>query len=144
MSRAKAIGTRAESAVVTHLRAAGVDAHRTPPSGAHDVGDIHIQGGRVVLEVKSRQSAPSPEQVERWMGELERECMRVPACDIGVLVVKRPGYGAARAGDWWCVMRLDEFHHLLCIYSGPTPVVDAHRLVTVNLATLTALLVGEA
>jgi hypothetical protein len=98
----KARGTRAETAVVKVFTAAGIPAERTPLKGAGDVGDIWVAGGRMVVEVKSRRTLPSHAEIRRFYQEMTREASRVPQCDIGVLVVKRPGSG--KAGNWWAFM----------------------------------------
>ena len=139
MNKPKATGTLAETAVVKVLRAAGLDAHRPALAGRADVGDVWIDNGRIVIEVKSRKVHASPRQVEAWMAELERECMNVPVCDVGVLVVKRPGSGPANAGDWDAYLRLDEFTPLVGAHS-PSSIADAHRVVRVTLADLVAVL----
>ena len=95
----KARGTRAETAVVRYLTGQGIPAHRVALAGAADHGDIWVAGGRMVIEVKSRQSLPSHTQVRDWRWEASEEASRVPACDISVLIVKRPG--SAEVGQWW-------------------------------------------
>ena len=98
----KARGTRAESAVVKHFLAARIPAHRTALSGANDVGDVWVCGGRMVIEVKSRASMPSHAEIRNWYNEAQSEAGRVAQCDIGVLIVKRPGSG--KVGNWWAYM----------------------------------------
>lgn len=133
-------GTLAETTVERTVNATLPGAaQRVALKGSHDQGDVHIWGGRIVVEVKSRRQWASPAQIEAWMGELERECMNVPACSVGVLVVKRPGSGPANAGDWLCYLRADEF--ALVAYSEPVVNVEtAHAWVCVSLATLILML----
>ena len=107
-------GTLAESTVERLINALLPGAaRRVALKGNHDAGDVHVWGGKVVLEVKSRRQWASPKQIEAWLGELERECMNVPQCSLGALVVKRPGSGPASAGDWLVYLRADEFGLLL-------------------------------
>ncbi len=107
MNRPKAKGTRAESAVAKHFRAAGIPADRTALAGNQDRGDLWVCGGRMVVEVKSRAGLPSHAEIHRWYGEMTAEAERVPQCDIGVLIVKRPG--SARVGQWWAWFDHDEW-----------------------------------
>lgn len=106
MNRPKAIGTRAESAVVHHLRSIGLAAERTAPHGAQDVGDIWVEGGKIVIEVKARNRQPSARDIDGWLDELAAEAGRVPQCEAALLIVKPPNLGAARVGRWpvwtWC------------------------------------------
>lgn len=105
MSRAKDIGTRAETAVVRYARANGfAGAERRALHGAHDVGDVALCPG-AILEVKSRKSAPTDAQVARWLRETLVEACNADA-EAQALVVKRPGFGPDRAGDWWAWARL--------------------------------------
>jgi hypothetical protein len=99
-------GTAAETAVVRAATAHGIPARRVALAGNKDQGDVHLWDGRVVIEVKSRRGHPSWTEIDGWWHETEAECGRVTNCDIGVLVVKRPGTGVARAGDWfaWILM----------------------------------------
>lgn len=104
MSRPKDVGTKAETAVVRLLRAAGLAAERRALAGSADQGDIWVNGGRAVLEVKSRNRPVTLAEVESWLVETERECIHAMAAgapaDFCALVVKRPGSGPANAADW--------------------------------------------
>ena len=135
----KARGTAAETAVVRYLAARGLPAARVTLHGKHDRGDVHVFGGKVAIECKSRRTWHSPADIEKWLAELERECMNVPQCSVGVLVVKRPGSGPANAGDWLCFLRADEWALLShCGWAG-TP-DQAAEWVCVNLAHLASVL----
>lgn len=142
----KSKGTAAETAVVRYLTARGVPAQRVTLSGRFDRGDVHIFGGKLVAEIKSRRAWHSPADIEKWLGELERECMNVPQCSVGVLVVKRPGSGPANAGDWLAYLRADEWLTLsagitISLYADGLPVPDlAAEWVCVNLAHLASVL----
>lgn len=134
----KARGTAAESAATRYLVAHGVPTVRVALHGQRDRGDLHCFGGKVVCEVKSRRTWPSPGDIERWMGELERECANVHAFAVGALIVKRPGSGPANAGDWLCYVTHEDWATLTC---APIPRVDlAREWVCVNLGHLAAVL----
>ncbi|MFI6793631.1 hypothetical protein ACIBG4_40505 [Nonomuraea sp. NPDC050383] len=102
MSRSKAIGTSAETAVVRALRTHGYPhAERRALAGVHDLGDITGTPG-VCWEVKGGDAArtASDNQIADWMAETEKERANASA-DIGVLVIQRKGVGAANAHRWW-------------------------------------------
>lgn len=137
----KARGTLAETAVERYINArvgAGA-AQRVALKGNSDQGDIHIRGGAIVLEVKSRRKWASPAQIEAWLAETEREATRVPQCSIGALVVKRPGSGVANAGDWLVYLRLDELA-LLAWGADRIHTDIAHEWACINLAAFASLL----
>jgi hypothetical protein len=109
MSRSKEIGTWTETAVVKVLKRSGFpDAERKVLHGAQDEGDI-TGIGQVCFEVKGGKAAESASdgQVLAWMAELDTECVHKGA-DVGVLVMKRKGVGAANADRWWAVMWLHD------------------------------------
>ena len=101
----KAKGTAAETAVVKLAAAMGIPAKRVALAGAADQGDVWLwpegDGARVVVEVKSRSKAWTWTEVQKWWAEAEAEALRVPNCDVALLVVKRPGSGAPSAADWF-------------------------------------------
>lgn len=103
-SRAK--GTAAESAIVTYLRARGIDAHRHPPHGTKDVGDILIPGSGVVIEVKNCKSM----DLAGWVDETATETANAGA-DLGVVWHKRRG--KSDPADWYVTMTGAEFLYLL-------------------------------
>ena len=104
-------GTAAETAVVRLATAMGIPAKRVALAGAADQGDVWLwpegDGARVVVEVKSRTKAWTWTEVQKWWAEAEAESLRVPNCDVALLVVKRPGSGAPSAADWfaWALTR---------------------------------------
>jgi hypothetical protein len=140
MSKSKDIGTAAETAVVRYLIEHGVIADRAALAGANDRGDIHALRGAVVIEVKSRKTAPSAGQIAAWMGELDRAAQRVTSCDVAALVVKRPGAGPANAGQWWVHMRAFDFLTLLRADGVPCEGEQQMAVLTMSLADYTALL----
>jgi hypothetical protein len=118
MSKAKSIGTRAETAVRNYLLSVGydpLDAHRNVLKGQHDEGDVWLREsyGLVVFEVKGGKMAKeaSYEQCKKWLEEAEFEKENAKA-KFGFLVTQRPGVGYPRAGDWWAYARLGDIFYL--------------------------------
>jgi hypothetical protein len=118
MSKAKSIGTRAETAVRNYLLSVGYDplnAHRNVLKGQHDEGDVWLREsyGLVVFEVKGGKMAKeaSYEQCKKWLEEAELERENAKA-KFGFLVTQRPGVGYPRAGDWWAYARLGDIFYL--------------------------------
>jgi hypothetical protein len=118
VSRSKDIGTAAETAVVRFLRANGFPAaERRALKGTLDEGDITGTPG-ICWEVKARSRPVSDTQVGEWLDEVADERINANA-DIGVVVIRRPGFGPIRAGSWWAIMPafivvalgMDEFSH---------------------------------
>jgi hypothetical protein len=108
MNKPRAIGTWTETAVTRVLLRNGFPrAERSALHGAKDQGDI--TGTPVCWEVKGGKAAEqaSDGQVLAWMAELDDECVNKGA-DVGVLVLKRKGVGAANADRWWAVMWLHD------------------------------------
>jgi hypothetical protein len=107
--RPKDRGTDAERAVARWLAVNGwPHAERRASNGSTDRGDITGTPG-ICWEVKSRKEPPGDKQITDWLEEVERERVNAGA-DIGVLVVRRTGYGEARVASWWAIVRLE---HLL-------------------------------
>jgi len=105
----KAIGTQAETLVTRFLQENGFGtAERRALHGTYDLGDITGTPG-ICWEVKSGHAAETASDglINAWLAETETERKNAKA-DIGVLVVKRKGKGAA--GDWWAIDR--------CRYGG--------------------------
>jgi hypothetical protein len=105
--RPRDIGTEAETAVVRYLRDNGFPhAERRALYGALDQGDITGTPG-VAWEIKGGKAAksPGPALVDSWLAQTEAERCNARA-SVGVLVMARAGYGAARCGMWWAVLPL--------------------------------------
>ncbi|MFI5664623.1 hypothetical protein [Streptomyces sp. NPDC051684] len=123
MSRSKAKGTAAETAVVRFLREAGfTQAERRTLNGVQDRGDIAGIPG-VVIEVKNcaRQELPA------WIGEAERERDNDRA-GLGVVWHKRRG--KADPGAWFVSMSGGQFAALLREHQGlpaSADLTDAER-----------------
>lgn len=119
MSKAKAIGTRAETALRNYLLSAGyseLEAHRNVLAGKDDEGDVWLRDknrGLVVFEVKGGKTAKeaSHEQMKKWYEEAERERDNAGAA-FGFLVTQRAGVGYPRAGEWWAYGTLGDVSYL--------------------------------
>lgn len=112
MSKAKAIGTAAETAVVKYLRDVhGLDdVTRVVLHGKDDEGDIHVgpvDNPDMIIEVKSRKNECTYKEVEGFIEELEVEAIHTwgeywrteSQVRKAFLVIKRPGKG--KPEDWW-------------------------------------------
>jgi len=108
MSKQRAKGTVAETAVVNYLKANGFpDADRAPLRGVLDKGDV--TGVRnVVIEIKNQKTYSIP----AWLRELETEITNA-SVEHGFLVVKPNGIGVSRVGDWWAILPLHRIVALL-------------------------------
>jgi hypothetical protein len=119
MSKAKAIGTRAETAVRNYLLSAGyteLEAHRNVLTGSEDQGDVWLREpkrGLIVFELKGGNMAKnaSYEQCLKWYKEAEREKTNAGA-SFGFLVTQRAGVGYPRAGEWWAYANLGDLSAL--------------------------------
>lgn len=103
MNPSKNKGTAFETAVVNFLRANGFPkATRQPLKGSLDEGDIIVAEGMVV-ECKAGAAAEnaSDNQLRAWCAETVKEAKHADA--VGFLVVKRKGFGIAKADGWWVV-----------------------------------------
>ena len=108
MSKQRAKGTAAETAVVNYLKANGFpDADRSPLRGVLDKGDV--TGIRnVVIEIKNHKVYAIP----AWLRELEIEATNAKA-DKAFLVVKPNGVGITQVGNWWAILPLWRMAELL-------------------------------
>ena len=108
MSKQRAKGTAAETAVVKFLHAMGfTKADRSPLRGTKDMGDI-TGIKNFVIEVKNQKKYNIP----AWLRELEVEKQNAQKIH-GVLVVKPVGVGLNRQGEWWAVMPLSDLATIL-------------------------------
>jgi len=115
MSKAKAIGTRAETAVRNYLLSVGygqLEAHRNVLTGSDDQGDVWLRDenhGLIVFELKGGDMAKkaSYEQCLKWYKEADREKKNAGA-NFGFLVTQRAGVGYPRAGEWWAYATLGD------------------------------------
>jgi len=138
MSRAKDVGTRAETAIVRWARENGFPgADRGPLRGSKDQGDVLLCPG-IIVESKAHKSAasgqPAPKQLFTWLMETDVEAEHAGA-DFALLVVKRSG--TTDAGKWWCYMRIGEW---LRLAGAHLPLPDPSQPVCMSLASAAAVL----
>lgn len=143
MSKAKSIGTKAETAVRNYLLSVGyspLDAHRNVLKGSDDEGDVWLREtfGLVVFEVKGGKMAKeaSYEQCKKWLAEAELERDNAEA-RMGFLVTQRAGVGYPRAGEWWAYARLADIFYLRTHLESPD-----QTIVRLTLADLVKLIHG--
>ena len=108
-TRSKDIGTAGETAVVRASILGGFEkAERLALRGAKDCGDVRLCEG-VIVEVKAGHAAEnaSDAQIDVWLLDTERE-RRNAGAQVGVLVTKRKGVGAANADRWWAWIASDD------------------------------------
>jgi hypothetical protein len=121
-NKPKAIGTAGETAVVRFLGPNGFSgAERSALHGGQDQGDITGTPG-VAWEVKAGHVAEvaADGSLATWLAQTEAERLNRGA-DVAVLVLKRKGRGAARAGEWWAYLPGWAFVMLARL---PLPAVD--------------------
>lgn len=107
MSREKAKGTAAESAVVRALRDFGWrHAERRALHGTHDLGDITGLDPRVCIEVKDHARL----DLAGWLDEANKEKRNAHA-EVGAVWAKRRGKSSAE--NWYVLMDGEQFMHLL-------------------------------
>lgn len=144
MSKAKAIGTRAETAVRNYLLSRGYtefEARRNVLTGSEDQGDVWLiepKRGPIIFEIKGGQMAKTAswEQMLKWYAESQREADNANA-NFGFLVTQRAGVGYPRAGQWWAVASLAD---LIALSTGQRPSGDT--IVRLTLADLLDLIHG--
>lgn len=106
MSRERAKGTAAETAVVRFLQAHGFPyAERRALHGSADKGDITGMGP-VVLEVKNCQRL----ELSTWLSELSAEMYNAKA-ETGAVVAKRRG--VTDPAGWYAVLPFGDLVELL-------------------------------
>jgi G:T-mismatch repair DNA endonuclease (very short patch repair protein) len=97
MSKQRAKGTAAETAVVRYLREHGFPhAERRALHGTADKGDI-TGAGQVVWEVKNHKQLSLAE----WIKELEAE-MTNAGVDVGAVIAKKRG--TTDPGEWYAIL----------------------------------------
>jgi len=145
MSKAKAIGTRAETAVRNFLLSVGyseLEAHRNVLTGSDDQGDVWLRDpkhGLIVFELKGGDMAKkaSYEQCLKWMTEASREKKNAGA-SFGFLVTQRAGVGYPRAGDWWAYTDLETIASL----SATSAVAHGNTVLRLTLKDLVKIIRG--
>ena len=119
MSKAKQIGTAAETAVRNFVLSQGyteLEAHRNVLKGTNDEGDVWLREplrGLIVFEVKGGKAAKEASygQIEKWFQESQLEKKNANGA-FGFLVTQRAGVGYPRAGEWWAYANLGDIIHL--------------------------------
>lgn len=141
MSKQRAKGTKAESAVVRWLRANGFPgADRQPLRGNRDCGDIALAPG-IVLEVKAHATGatgqPPAMQLAQWLAQcdVERDNAGAEYCP---LIVKRAG--TTDPAKWWAYLRLIDSLTLLGAPVTHVPAETAQAPICMSLASLSAVL----
>lgn len=145
MSKAKQIGTAAETAVRNFLLSQGyseLEAHRNVLKGTNDEGDVWLREplrGLIVFEIKGGKAAKEASygQIEKWFQEAELEKKNANG-SFGFLVTQRAGVGYPRAGEWWAYAHLGDLIHLKSHLDS----LD-DTLVRIRLTDLVGLIRGE-
>ena len=145
MSKSKAIGTKAETALRNYLLSVGygpLEAHRNVLTGSEDEGDVWVRDpekGLIVFEVKGGAAAKnaSHEQMKKWFNEAEVERDNAGGA-YGFLVTQRTGVGYPRAGEWWAYATLDSLVNL-----AHGQISERGPFVRITVAELVRLIRGE-
>lgn len=124
MNRSKAVGTWTEARTLDYVKCNGFpEANRRVLHGSKDFGDILMCPG-FILSVKGGGSAEALQyaDLEKWIIALREQCFHAGGDHglffRGMLVTKRRGYGAQRAGFWWTHFISSEW-----IYGDASPIV---------------------
>lgn len=113
MNRSKAIGTKAETAVVNAARPRGFPlADRHVLKGSLDECDVWLCPG-VVVQVKGGAYAKDASEnlIESWLNELEVQKKNARA-DVAFLVVQRRGISERNAHLWPAYIKHDDMLNL--------------------------------
>lgn len=141
MGKSTAIGTRHTSDVIRWLQPRGFpDAELRNLAGSKDRGDIVGCPG-IAWECKGGRAAESAGdgQVANWLAETDVERINAHA-DVGVLVLKRAGYGRERYGECWAVVTLGTWLRLTGCAYDPLAAPPLSAPVRVHLRTVVWLL----
>ena len=109
---ARRVGSQFETDVLAYVRERGTLAERLARRGPQDEGDLSLDGGAFVCELKARRDSKSSLNLHAWLGEAEREaeCYRkarnLPNSPVPVLVIKNPRKPIGKA---FVVMYLEDF-----------------------------------
>lgn len=111
MSKQKAKGTAAETALLKYLQDRGIFAVRNPLSGNKDKGDISTYGeNRFTIEVKNVRKM----ELSTWLDELLVEQKNADT-EFGVVVHKRIRKG--NPAEWYCTMTVEQLARLIELLS---------------------------
>ncbi len=112
-------GDAGERAVRDFLRSHGFPGtERTRAGYARDHGDLHLAPG-LICQVKDTQVL----RWSWWLPELSEQ-IEDSGADVGFLAVKRPQFGAAKAGQWLAVMTVEQMSELLRAAGYGTPLSE--------------------
>ncbi len=112
----KAKGTSFETLIVNYLKEQDFcNARRTALAGENDAGDIHgvvqareIPAKEVAIQCKNQKSF----KLSEWLNATVEQASKLKR-GVPLLVVKRPGKGAAAIGESYAIMPLEEMLKLL-------------------------------
>lgn len=97
MSKSKAKGTAAETAIVNYLNELGFRAMRRPTEGKNDKGDIYVQDSDITIEVKNCVRM----ELSEWLKEASTERDNA-GTRSGVVWHKKKG--TTDPGQWYVTM----------------------------------------
>ena len=110
----KAKGTSFETAIVNYLKENGFpSSRRTALAGENDSGDIHgikqrLSPVEIAIQCKNQKAF----KLSEWLNDTVKQAAKLREA-YPLLVVKRPGKGAAALGESYVVMRLEDMLKLL-------------------------------
>ena len=112
----KAKGTSFETLIVNYLKEQDFSgARRTALAGENDAGDIHgvlqrkeIPPKELAIQCKNQKSF----KLSEWLNATVEQASRLTR-GVPLLVVKRPGKGAAAIGESYAIMPLEDMLKLL-------------------------------
>jgi Holliday junction resolvase len=112
----KAKGTSFETLIVNYLKEQDFcNARRTALAGENDAGDIHgvvqareLPSKELAIQCKNQKSF----KLSEWLNATVEQASRLTR-GVPLLVVKRPGKGAAAVGESYAIMPLEDMLKLL-------------------------------
>jgi hypothetical protein len=130
VSKSKAKGTAAESAVVSYLRMTGFPyAERLALQGSRDRGDVTGVPG-IVFEVKNEVVYT----LSSWLAEARTEGDNAQA-DFAMVIAKPRLVGLPRVGEWYAIMNQGPFDALVrqAFFNDPELLVWTHDMSGANI-----------
>jgi len=111
---ARRVGSQFETDVLGYVRGRSVQVERLARAGANDEGDLVLDQGAFIAELKARRDRKSSLNLHAWLGEAEREAQNYASArnlsgeraPVPILVVKNPNHSIA---DSFVVLRLKDF-----------------------------------
>ena len=109
---ARRVGSQFETEVLLFLRESGVSSERLARAGSNDEGDLCIDGGAFIAELKARRDRNSSLNLHSWLGEAEREAANYASArqqadlPTPILIIKNPRH---KIEDSFVVLRLKDF-----------------------------------